>query len=306
MEDAAVLFNNHVKWNKCLLYACEIGKLKQTKEIIKKYLESGGLGVELDWDKGLLEACKYGHFKIVKLMIFHGASNLLRGFLRACNHGQWRIVKYFVSNGIFDWNAGLIAASTNGHLGLIQKLISLAEAIAHTQETTIKWNWNKPLDEACFRGQLDIAKFMVAKGANEFHIAFHFACSGNHLPVVNFLLEHGFGDSCIGLAIAFKQKNAKMIKLMVNYGAYLCKGTFDQSGCNNISMFFKKKFIIELFEEGVSSKFMHDLHDYSINNGLKKTITRCFQNIESFQIVVMQLDILLPELRQIVSEYSLM
>lgn len=292
-------FNTLKEWNDRLADACKIGRsIQQVEEIIKQGVVA--CGTKLDYDQGLLEASGHGHLEIVKLMITHGALERFGGFRNACERGHWKIVKFFINKSVGFWNFGLQAASRGGQLIIIEKLISHASS----QKIIVEWNWNDALYQACNTEHLEIAKFMIAKGANDFNRGFKGACHGGYFLMIHFMIKCGANNFGDGLEIACQRKNAKLIKLMLGNGARLCL----RSDCQDYAyhqkhLNFTKSFVIELLEERVPETFLYDAGSY--DSDCKEAIFNCFLDIKMFKHAVSQLDILLPVLSSIVLDYSL-
>ena len=115
----------------------------------------------------------------------------------ACENGKLSIVEYLISKGAnanskdINGNYVIHYASKGGLLPIVQYFIEQQNV-----DIDIKGYYEKiPLQYACENGHLQIAQYLISKGANinikdrrEDHVI-HYASKGGHLPVVQYLIE---------------------------------------------------------------------------------------------------------------------
>ncbi|CAG0896138.1 unnamed protein product [Cyprideis torosa] len=114
----------------------------------------------------LYEAAQHGHTDIVELLIKHGAD-----------------VNILSTSG----NTPLIVACTNGHADI------LLEHGAHINTHSKEFK-ESALTLACYKGHLQMVKFLLENGANlseEMHTGLMEASMDGHVEVVKVLLDHG-------------------------------------------------------------------------------------------------------------------
>lgn len=81
------------------------------------------------------------------------------------------------------------------------------------------WNQNIGLYGACSGGHLEIVKFMISKGANNFNIGLYNACLDKHLDVIEFLVSKGANNWNLGLRGACEAGHLDIANLMISKGA---------------------------------------------------------------------------------------
>ena len=52
-------------------------------------------------------------------------------------------------------------------------------------------DWNGGLIGACFRGHMDLVKFMIEKGANDWDNGLYYACIYGHFEIAKLMIEKG-------------------------------------------------------------------------------------------------------------------
>jgi ankyrin repeat protein len=148
----------------------------------------------VDWNLFMQDATLNNHLEIVQFCIQHGASihknvielaitfgyiDIIKLFVRerhdmsdwntymyiAASHGQIELVKYFAEMGADNWNWCMIyAASFNN-----REIIDLC--IEHGAD-----DWNLSIIYAITdRGNLDLVKFFIEKGANNYQQYYDYA-----------------------------------------------------------------------------------------------------------------------------------
>jgi hypothetical protein len=79
--------------------------------------------------------------------------------------------------------------------------------------------YNTGLEYACIHGHLDIAKYMVECGANNFNYGLWYACENGHLDIVKYMVECGAYNFNNGLENACYNGRLDIAKYMVGCGA---------------------------------------------------------------------------------------
>jgi ankyrin repeat protein len=77
-----------------------------------------------------------------------------------------------------------------------------------------KWD----LEEICRRGYLELARFMVERGAEQINQGLRGACEGGHMELVKLMMENGATHVGWGLQGACRSNNPEMIELMKQVG----------------------------------------------------------------------------------------
>jgi ankyrin repeat protein len=78
---------------------------------------------------------------------------------------------------------------------------------------------NKSLLNACQTGQLDIAKSLIARGANDLDAGLASAASGGNIDIMKYLYEEGARDLNNALVMACKSGNKATVGLLIELGA---------------------------------------------------------------------------------------
>jgi len=121
--------------------------------------------------------------------------------------------------------------------GMIYNDVKYLNAIIDSGNTeNIKFyngkNWNTGLKRACLGGNLEMAKLMIEKGANQWNNVLREACQGSNMEIVELMIEKGAYDWNWGLEGACLGGNIDIVKLMIQKGAkdwhngllYACRG----------------------------------------------------------------------------------
>lgn len=153
----------------------------------------------------LMEAANSGHSDIVKLLIERNASiNAQTGqgntpLILASANGHTECVKLLLDAGATteehneSGHTALMEAASNGHVNVAKLLISYGASInTHSHEFK-----ESALTLACYKGQLDMVKFLLDAGADqehkteEMHTALMEASMDGHVEVARLLLDSG-------------------------------------------------------------------------------------------------------------------
>ena len=188
-----------------LHFAANIGDRAQVEEELRK-----GAAVDLPEEKkgstAVMFAAERGFAGIVELLVAKGAT---------VNHRN--------KHGF----TALHAAASNNHAGVAEFLLGKGAQVDPQDELG-----QTPLYFAAERGHLELVRLLVAKGADvnkqtkKNWAPLYAATSGNFVEVAKFLIEHGAqvnikagGETHSPLLIAACNKNADMVRLLLNAGA---------------------------------------------------------------------------------------
>lgn len=153
-------------------------------------------------NRGLNGACNGGHLNLIKYMIDHGANDLNSGLWHACQ-SNLKIVKYIIDFGV-DPFYSFYGACCSGNLEIVKYFIAIVskqkkifnyyyytsqacetshlEIVKYMFKLRKSWSTddiNGLLHMACRCGQLEIAKYLVSRGANDFNGGLQFAVKYN-------------------------------------------------------------------------------------------------------------------------------
>jgi hypothetical protein len=108
-------------------------------------------------------------------------------------------------------NQVFLAACRHGSLDFVKLVLSYRESAGE---------WRRGLEEAAFRGHLDVVTYIVTNGnIPRYHTnILAKACSGGHVDVVEFLVERGFAGHDYSLLCAAQAGHLPIVKRMVKLG----------------------------------------------------------------------------------------
>ncbi|XP_030756084.1 ankyrin repeat domain-containing protein 17 isoform X3 [Sitophilus oryzae] len=181
----------------------------ENAEDLKRVLLAMHANVEDRGIKGectpLMEAASAGHLDIVRLLIHHGADVNAQStsgntpLMYACAGGHTEVVEFLLENGahVEDHNENghtpLMEAASAGHVGLA-KILLMHGAGINTHSNEFK---ESALTLACYKGHLDMVRFLLEAGADqehktdEMHTALMEASMDGHVEVARLLLDSG-------------------------------------------------------------------------------------------------------------------
>ncbi|XP_022124824.2 ankyrin repeat domain-containing protein 17 isoform X1 [Pieris rapae] len=187
-----------------LSLACSAGYYELAQVLLAMHASVEDRGIKGDCTP-LMEAASAGHVDIVRLLIAHGADvNAVSGsgntpLMYACAGGHEECVRALLENGanVEDHNENghtpLMEAASAGHVGVAKILLEHGAGI-NTHSNEFK---ESALTLACYKGHLDMVRFLLAAGADrehktdEMHTALMEASMDGHVEVARLLLDSG-------------------------------------------------------------------------------------------------------------------
>ncbi|CAK1541290.1 unnamed protein product [Leptosia nina] len=187
-----------------LSLACSAGYYELAQVLLAMHASVEDRGIKGDCTP-LMEAASAGHVDIVRLLIAHGADvNAVSGsgntpLMYACAGGHEECVRALIENGanVEDHNENghtpLMEAASAGHVGVAKILLEHGAGI-NTHSNEFK---ESALTLACYKGHLDMVRFLLAAGADrehktdEMHTALMEASMDGHVEVARLLLDSG-------------------------------------------------------------------------------------------------------------------
>ncbi|XP_069486894.1 ankyrin repeat domain-containing protein 17 isoform X4 [Ambystoma mexicanum] len=197
--------NEHTEEGESLLcLACSAGYYELAQVLLAMHANVEDRGIKGDITP-LMAAANGGHVEIVKLLLAHGAdvnaqsSTGNTALTYACAGGYVDVVKVLLQAGasIEDHNENghtpLMEAGSAGHVEVARVLLDSGAGI-NTHSNEFK---ESALTLACYKGHLEMVRFLLAAGADqehktdEMHTALMEACMDGHVEVARLLLDSG-------------------------------------------------------------------------------------------------------------------
>lgn len=173
-----------------------------------------------DLDIKLCDACYEGDIEAVKLCLINGEGSLGWGLRGACRkEGNIEIVKLLVeyhtntnnmnnSDRIKYLNWGLSSACAGNNLEIVKYLVDNGAD-----------NFDDGLLATCFKGTCETADFLVKCGASKFEKCLAQACHEGHLEIAKFMIAKKATNWNEGLLNACHGGRIELVALMLDYGA---------------------------------------------------------------------------------------
>lgn len=184
----------HENIDYCLRNAAE----HKHTDIVYIMLERGAT----DYNNAMINASRAGDLIIVKLMIDRGAKCFNWAMNSAAVEGHLEIIQLMLECGADDYANPLSNAAYKGHIEIVKLLME--------REAKFK---NLALYEAAGGGHLEIVKMLISKyGADDYNSSIIYALHEEHLEVAKFLLESGANNFEKIIRIAVKRGYDEIIK----------------------------------------------------------------------------------------------
>ncbi|XP_026474601.1 ankyrin repeat domain-containing protein 17-like isoform X4 [Ctenocephalides felis] len=187
-----------------LSLACSAGYYELAQVLIAMNANVEDRGIKGDCTP-IMEAASAGHAQMVTLLIENGAdvnaqsSSGNTPLMYGCAGGHDEVVKILLANGanVEDHNENghtpLMEAASAGHVGVAKILLENGAGI-NTHSNEFK---ESALTLACYKGHLDMVRFLLLAGADqehktdEMHTALMEASMDGHVEVARLLLDSG-------------------------------------------------------------------------------------------------------------------
>ncbi|KAJ8935953.1 hypothetical protein NQ314_012575 [Rhamnusium bicolor] len=187
-----------------LSLACSAGYFELAQVLLAMHANVEDRGIKGECTP-LMEAASAGHLDIVRLLVAHGADVNAQStsgntpLMYGCAGGHTEVVKFLLENGanVEDHNENghtpLMEAASAGHVGLA-KILLMHGAGINTHSNEFK---ESALTLACYKGHLDMVRFLLEAGADqehktdEMHTALMEASMDGHVEVARLLLDSG-------------------------------------------------------------------------------------------------------------------
>jgi len=158
---------------------------------------------------------------------------------------------FVLSSTVFSQD--IFEAARTGNVKQLKKLVKLDKDTINA----VNERGFSPLMIACYRGQVEAAKFLVSKGADVDSrspegSALQAACYTNNEPLTEFLVKKGANVNVAGpdgnntLMYAVLNQNEKLVRLLLKSGADLSAKNNDGQTAYSLAMTQENKAIQEL------------------------------------------------------------
>lgn len=185
------LWESASQWEEPEMYSAMAGAIDGAYDELKGYL----LGTDRqDWERIATHACANGHLALLRMAIAHGVDNIWYGMHKASRNGHLNIVEAFLYPEIIRKNS-------------------------YSIHNISRVRWNSCLYQACRGGHVDIAKLLIARGADDINLAMSYACRGGQREIVELMIANGASDWDMGLIHACRGGHVDIIETMIAKGA---------------------------------------------------------------------------------------
>jgi hypothetical protein len=110
-------------------------------------------------------------------------------------------------------NSGLYGACLGGHINIVKYMIRRGAN-----------DYIYALFCACYGGYMDIIQYLIKRGANSYNDGLEGACIGGHMDIAKYMIELGAKNYDCGLAGACRGVHMDIVKYMVECGANYYNG----------------------------------------------------------------------------------
>jgi len=141
-----------------------------------------------DWDGGLRGAAYGGHMDLVLFFVSQGANDMNWAMCSAAAGGHMDLVHYFVDKGASDFKEAICQAARRGHKDIV---FYLSQGVNDWSElnsnpASNKCVWNSAMRWAAAGGHLDLVRYFVSLGANDWSTAMHNARFSKHGHLIEY------------------------------------------------------------------------------------------------------------------------
>jgi ankyrin repeat protein len=251
-------------YNSVLYGACMGGHL----DIINRILS---LSNNFKYMYGLNGACKGGHKNIIDMMIKLGADKYDDGLLCACEKKHKDIAEQMINLGIKNLNKGLAVVCRHGYTDLAVKIIKLGAK-----------DFNGALRASCANNDKKFAQYLLDTGkVDDINRGLHGACESRNIDMVKWMLSKGANDYTGGMGASCDNKFFEGIDLFMKYedeidmgmimeefneDLIIIKYTLEKGYINFGEIYdytIHKQEIINLIELGLDIKYLKDVYGYN-------------------------------------------
>lgn len=131
------------------------------------------------WDDVATTAAKYGHMDIVQYIYDSDVLSTIKYIANgAATGGHMDIIDWAISHGYTDIEEIIVSATIGGHIDIIIDIHDI---------TTSEISWERIADVAVEYGYLDIVKYAVEMGADDYNSMTEIAASNGHMDIIKYL-----------------------------------------------------------------------------------------------------------------------
>lgn len=180
------------------------------------------------WNGGLLYACKKGCIQNVKLMISYGANNWNDALHEACFTGHAEIAELMIERGGKSTTENLYNACYHGLIKIVKYMYTICKCICY----------GVCLYYACKGNHMEVVKFLLSYVSDYFNHGLEGACAGGHLEIVELMIQKGATNLNMGLHAACVYDQTEVAKVMLTAGAFDPDGRCLRTCCfsNNLDI----------------------------------------------------------------------
>lgn len=193
-------------WRESLEGACKNGHIDIFKyyERIMNAIKYDTVGFAMFLNGCLFKACWSGCVEMVNYIISRGAKDWNMGLHGACMSKNRYLINLMINYGANRWFSGLRGACTAGDMEMV---IFMMEKIKKTENEAeimeIKkaeegWIWNIVFTDACNGGNLEIVKYITENSNSAitcWHIGLLTACEYGYVDIAKFMVQKGAANA---------------------------------------------------------------------------------------------------------------
>jgi hypothetical protein len=128
-----------------------------------------------------------------------------------------RIIRYSKIIKERRWDLGIDVSTTTGEIN--ELIIFVEKKLEADTEYYLKWYLNNGLRNAARYGHIQIAKFLVDRGADDFDGSLAKAIKGRHTKIMHFLIQKGAEDWDVAMCAAARIGSKDLVDFFIEKGA---------------------------------------------------------------------------------------
>ena len=240
-----LLKNN--KFNKKKLEVCASRAARKNQvEIVNFFIKKG---LTKDFNRIMANAGFCGNINLIDKMLKLGAKGYNYCAWAAARNNQIDIINYMLSLGADNFLDIACGAARGGYLYLIELFMDFSDIE----------NINILMFNAVYGGHINIVKYLINKGANDFNRGLIAASKKGDLEITKLMLEKNANNYFIAFKVALNYENLEILKILPDLSIDYYNSAIAQAIAGNKSL----KIISFIFDKGVNNyKYIMNLASF--------------------------------------------